>query len=158
MSDQSGSPPFQALFEAALGDYEKQTGISLANHPLAEQLQKCQSVDSITALLQEQTRAFSEFRGNDKIIKSLKIVVSALSKVSATAALGQAIGMVCPRPLVGCLAFLMPIRQSFPPADALHTGLAILLTVRASPFFMRVFVTSMYSRRLRASVTTWMFS
>jgi hypothetical protein len=95
MSDQSGSSPFQALFEYALRDYEKQTGIPLANHPLAEQLQNCQSADSITALLQEQARAYGQFRGSEKINKSLKSVVSALAKVSA-AALGQAIGMVCP--------------------------------------------------------------
>jgi hypothetical protein len=96
MSDQSGSYPFQGLFESALHDYEKQTGIPLANHPLAEQLQNCQSVDSVTALLQEQAQAFSKFRGNDKIIKALKGVVSALSRVSATASLGQVVGMVCP--------------------------------------------------------------
>jgi fungal STAND N-terminal Goodbye domain len=97
MGDQSGSSPFQALFEPALQDYEKQTGITLANHPLAEKLQNCQSVESVTALLQEQARAFSNFRENDKITKSLKSVVSALSRVSATATLGQTIGMVCPR-------------------------------------------------------------
>jgi hypothetical protein len=94
MSDQSGSPPFQALFESALKEYENQTGVPLANHPLAEQLQNCQSVESITSLLQEQAQAFIQFRRSDKIFKSLKSVVSALSKVSATATLGQAIGMV----------------------------------------------------------------
>jgi hypothetical protein len=110
MSDQSGPSPFRSLFESALQDYEKQTGVPLANHPLAEQLQNCQSVESVTALLQEQARAFNEFRGSDKIFKSLKTVVSALSRVSATAAFGQAIGMVCPRPLIGCSSSLMPIR------------------------------------------------
>jgi hypothetical protein len=101
MSDQSGSLLFQALFESALQDYENQTGIPLASHPLAEQLQNCQSVDFVTTLLQEETQAFRKFRGRDKIIKSLKNVVSALSSVSAAASLGQAVGMVCPRPLIG---------------------------------------------------------
>ena len=101
MSDQLGSSRFEALFESALQDYEKQTGISLATHPLAEQLQTCQSVDAVTTLLQEQVRAFSEFRGSDKIIKSLKRIVSALSRVFATATLGQAVGMVCRMPLFG---------------------------------------------------------
>jgi len=114
MSDQSGSSPLQALFESALQDYEKQTGIPLANHhPLAEQLQNCQSIESVSALLQEQAQAFSTFQGSDKIFKSLKSVVSTLSKVSATATLGQAIGMVCPRPLMWCSAAsgsLTPIR------------------------------------------------
>jgi hypothetical protein len=107
MSDHSGPFPFYALFESALQGYEKQTGIPLANHPLAEQLQNCQSVESVTSLLQEQARALSGFRGSDKITKSLKGVVSTLSKVSATATL--AIGMVCPRPPILCFTSLMLI-------------------------------------------------
>ena len=110
MSDQSGSYPFQVLFESALKDYENKTGISLANHPLAEQLQNCQSVDSVTTLLQEQARAFSEIRGSDKIMKLLETVVSGLSKVSAIATLGQDIGMVFPKRFVGCYTSLTPIR------------------------------------------------
>ena len=97
MSDHSGSPLFQVLFESALQDYENQTGISLASHPLAEQLQNSQSVEFVTTLLQEQTRAFRKFRGSEKIIKLLKNVVSALSSITSTAALGQ----VCPMLLMG---------------------------------------------------------
>jgi hypothetical protein len=74
----------------------------LAKHPLAEQFQNCQSVESVTTLLQEQTRAFSDFRGTDKIMKSLKSVVLALSRVSAVAALGPNIGLVCPGLLIRC--------------------------------------------------------
>jgi hypothetical protein len=94
MSDQSGPPRLQVLFEAALQDYEKQTGIVLAKHPLAEQLQNCDSVESVTAVLSEQTQAFSDFRGSDKILKPLKSAVSVLHKLSATADLGQPIGLV----------------------------------------------------------------
>jgi hypothetical protein len=138
MSDQSGLSPFQALFESALQDYENQTGIPLANHPLAERLQDCQSVESVTALLQEQTRAFCKFRGNDRIMNSLKSVVSALSQVSATPALSQAV-MVCRRQPIGCSASLTPTSQSFPPAHAINTGLGILLTVCASFSFLRAY-------------------
>ena len=99
MSHQPGSSRFQALFESALHDCEKKTGIPLANHlakhPLAEQLQNCQSVESVTALLHEQAAAFSKFRGSDKITKPLKSVVSAI------ASLGQDIGFVCPWLLTG---------------------------------------------------------
>ena len=97
MNHQSGSSHFQVLFESALQDYEIQTGIPLVSHPLAQQLQNCQSVESVITLLQEQAQAFIKFRESDKIFKSLKGVVSALSGVSAITALrGQAIGMVCP--------------------------------------------------------------
>jgi hypothetical protein len=106
MNHQSGSFPFQALFESALRDYEIQTGIPLANHPLAQQLQNCRSVESVTALLQEQAQAFDKSQESDKIFKSLKGVVSALTRVSAITAFGQAIGMVCPRQPIGCSTFL----------------------------------------------------
>ena len=110
MSDQSESSRFQTLFAFALQDYEKQTGILLPNHPLAEQLQNCQSVDLITTILQEQARAFSKFRGSDKFMKLLKSVVSVLSRVSAAATLGQDFGLVCPGLLIRSFMSLIPIR------------------------------------------------
>ena len=106
MSDQSGPSRLQVLFEAALQDYEEQTGIVLAEHPLAEQLQICDSVESVAAILREQIQAFSDFRGKDKILKSLKNAVSVLHKLSATADLGRAIGLVRPFARMRCLAGL----------------------------------------------------
>ena len=94
MDDHSGSFRFPLLFEAALQQYEKQTEISLTKHPLAEQLQNCDSVDIVIALLQEQVQAFSEFRGTDRIMKSLKGIVSVLSTLSAVASLSDSIGLV----------------------------------------------------------------
>jgi hypothetical protein len=96
MSDQTAlaSSHLKVLFEAALRDYESQTGIALAKHPLAERLQECHSVDSITAVLHEQTQAFNEFRGKEKVIKLLKNSVSVLYKLSACAKLGEVIGVV----------------------------------------------------------------
>jgi hypothetical protein len=88
MSDPSPSSHFRGLFEAALQDYEKQTGTPLANHPLAEQLQECDSVDAINTVLQEQTRRFTDFRGDGKIMKSLKSTVSILYALSTNTALG----------------------------------------------------------------------
>ena len=95
MSDQPGSSCFRNLFEYALQDYENQTGMSLAKHPLAERLQNCDSNDSLTAVLQEQARAFHEFRGHNRIIKYLKSAVSILSKLSVTTTtLGDTFGLV----------------------------------------------------------------
>jgi hypothetical protein len=53
MGDQLQCSRFRALFESALQDYQKQTGTLLADHPLAHQLQICESVESVTAVLQE---------------------------------------------------------------------------------------------------------
>ena len=87
MSGQSGPSHFQELFEAAFRDYEEQTG-SLANHPLAEKLQSCHSVESVTAVLREQTEASSEIWGKDKVLKPLKNVLSVLHKLSSAPDLG----------------------------------------------------------------------
>jgi hypothetical protein len=109
MSDQSASYHLKVLFEAALHDYERHTGIALAKHPLAERLQECNSVESITAVLHEQTQAFNEFRGKEKVMRLLKNAVSFLHKLSACAKLGQVIGMVHPKVLMGgytCLTLI----------------------------------------------------
>ncbi|KAH9991661.1 hypothetical protein BJV74DRAFT_987712 [Russula compacta] len=97
MDNQSGSSRFQELFETALQDYQHQTGISLPEHPLAQQLQTCNSVESINDVLHQQANASN--------------VVSVLCKLSATAGLGDAVGL------------------SFPPAKVIHSGLAVLLAL-----------------------------
>jgi fungal STAND N-terminal Goodbye domain len=94
MSDQSRSSYSQVLFEAALQHYERQTGIALAKHPFAEQLQSCYSVESVTAVLREQTQAFGQFQETDKVKRLLKNIVSALHKLSAATDFGQAIDLV----------------------------------------------------------------
>ena len=98
MNDQSGPSHFQELLEAAFRDYERQTGKTLANHPLAEKLQSCDFVESVTAVLREQTETSSEIQGKDKVLKPLKNVLSVLHKLSATSTVnfGQDLGLVRP--------------------------------------------------------------
>jgi len=95
MGDQSESTRFRAHFESAFQAYKKETGITLAEHPLAIQLQSCHSVESMTALVQEQASAFNEFRGKDRVIKSVKSTLSILTKLSATASHDDVVGLVC---------------------------------------------------------------
>jgi hypothetical protein len=79
MSQSSSSSTFQALFNAALQDYKDKTGTSLIDHPIAKQLETCESVISITAILQEQAQSFREFRENDgKLMKALNSSVDVL--------------------------------------------------------------------------------
>jgi hypothetical protein len=96
MSDQSGPSHFQELFEAALRDYEMQTGRTLVNHPLAEKLQSCDSVESVTAVLREQTETSGEIRGKDNVLKPLKNVLSVLHKLSSAVNFGRDLGLVRP--------------------------------------------------------------
>ena len=115
MADQLEGPShFQALFEAAFRNYEEQTGKTLANHPLAEKLQSGDSVESVTAVLQEQTEASDEIRGKDKVLKPLKNVISVLHKLSSASVvnLGQDLGLV--RPLV-----LIELQRALPSFSSL---------------------------------------
>jgi hypothetical protein len=88
MSDQSGPSHFQALLEAAFRDYEQQTSQTLANHPLAEKLQSCNSVESVTDVLRGQIETSSEIRGKDKVLKPLKNVLLVLHNLSSDSDLG----------------------------------------------------------------------
>jgi hypothetical protein len=130
MGEQSGSAHFQTLFDSALRAYEKVTGVPLADHPLAAQLQDCHSVESITSLLQQQAKDFSDSRGKSKIMKLIDNTVSILSTLSANTALGGSIGLVRQNTLIGC-SKSNNILQAFPPANAIQAGLAVLLAVCA---------------------------
>jgi hypothetical protein len=76
----------------------------LVNHPFAKQLETCESVDSITAILQEQVQIFQNFRGDDeKLLKSLKSSVDVLYTLSISTVFGEGIGLVRPRSLIWVL-------------------------------------------------------
>jgi hypothetical protein len=94
MADQSGPSLFQTRFELALEYYEIKTRTSLVDHPLAQTLENCHSVESITTLLQDQARKLGEFGGRNRIMKSIRSAVSFLYKLSTTTTLGDDIGLV----------------------------------------------------------------
>jgi hypothetical protein len=134
MGHQSQSSRFRGLFDAALRDYEKTTNVTLANHPISEQLQNCHSVEPIIALLQDQARELGDFPRGDEIMKSIKNTVSVLFVLASTVALGgDATDIVRPKALMGIFHHPMHIPQSFPPPKAIQTALAVLLVVCA-PF------------------------
>ena len=83
MGDRSGSTGtwFRALFEPALQAYEEKTGVTLAEHPLVVQLHSCHSIESVTTVLLGEAQAFSEFRGSNKLMKSINYIVSNLSRL-----------------------------------------------------------------------------
>ena len=98
ISEMEQPSSFRDLFNAALKDYQNQTGNSLVDHPFAKQLESCDSADSITAILQEQAQIFRDFRGDDgKFMKSLKCSVNILYTLSAATG---GIGVVHPKPLI----------------------------------------------------------
>jgi len=92
MANQSGSVSFQSLLESALLRYEKKTGVTLSKHPLALQLQSCNSVEDFNKLLQDKAK---DVRESERIIKSMKTIVSILTPLSSVASLPDTVGMVC---------------------------------------------------------------
>ncbi len=62
MSHPTTSSSFHPLFNAVLQDHGNQTGTKLDEHSIAKQLEKCDTVDSITSFLREQARKFHEFK------------------------------------------------------------------------------------------------
>ncbi|KAI9447127.1 hypothetical protein BJY52DRAFT_1420483 [Lactarius psammicola] len=89
----SASSRFQAIFNAALKSYEKQTKNDLIAHPLASQLQSCDSTSAILAVLQDQVREFDQARsGDERLTNWLNPTVNVLCAFSV--ALGEGFGLV----------------------------------------------------------------
>jgi hypothetical protein len=101
MSQSTSGSSLELLFKAALQDYTRKAEIELDNHPLFKQLEKCDSVDSISSILQEQIDRFHEFRGKDgKITKSLTSTIHVLFALSTSTTLSEAISLVCAKSLI----------------------------------------------------------
>src|SRR5260221_12723894 len=101
MSYSSSSSSFQSLFNAALQKYGDQTGTKLDDHPIAKQLEDCDSLDSITSVLQEHAQRFAKSRGDDgRIMKCLKRTIHVLYTLSTSSVLGEGTALVRPTSLI----------------------------------------------------------
>ena len=132
MSTTSEPSMFESLFQSALEEFEKQTKINLAEHPLAAQLERCNSVQSITELLHDQARTFRQFRANDsKLMTVLNRTAQGLHTLSGIMTVGGAVGFVCRnRGWVLHYLFLTLLLQQVPFVKSIHTGIGVLLSVR----------------------------
>ena len=75
---------FQAIFDAALKSYQKQTKKDLTAHPLASQLQSCDSTNAIIAILQDKIGEFEQAHNSDeRLTKWLNPTVNVLCAFSA---------------------------------------------------------------------------
>jgi fungal STAND N-terminal Goodbye domain len=145
----STSSNFEAIFNAALTEYTKQTGKDLRDHPFASKIDSCDNPDSIIAIFQEQARAFDEFRkGDTKLFRWFKPIIKVLHSLSTNEVLSEGASSV--RSATFAILILNSIPKVFPPAKAVFSGIEILLSVR---FFLltsaQLFVTFRIVRRLR---------
>ncbi|KAF8459969.1 hypothetical protein DFH94DRAFT_849315, partial [Russula ochroleuca] len=104
----TSSSNFQPIFDNALKEYQRRTKKDLLTHPLAAQLQACDSPSSILLLLQQQVQDLDRSQNiNDGLTKWLDPTVNLLYALSDT--LGEGVGLV------------------FSPAKAIFTGVGVLL-------------------------------
>ena len=105
-STSTPSSNFRTIFVAALKAYEKKTKTDLHTHPLAIQMQSCQSSSDILAVLHDKVNEFDQSRThNERLSRWLNPTINVLYAFSAT--LGQGVGLVslnwstpCPPPLI----------------------------------------------------------
>jgi hypothetical protein len=84
---------FQLIFNSALKTYEKRTKKDLLAHPLAAQLQDCDSPSAILAVLQLQVQVFDQSQSrNDRWIRWLDPTVNVLYAFSET--IGEGVSLV----------------------------------------------------------------
>ena len=89
----SSSNHFQLVINNALKAYEKRTKKDLLAHPLASQLQACDSPAAILTILQLQVQGLDQSRsGDDRWTKWLDPTINVLYTFSET--LGEGVGLV----------------------------------------------------------------
>jgi len=90
----SPASDFHSIINNALEAYEKHTKKNLLSHPLAEQLQTCNSPGAVLLVLQQQVQESNQFKsGNEALTKWLDPTVKVL--YAFTNALGEGVGLVC---------------------------------------------------------------
>ena len=125
----TSSSNFQAIFNNALKVYERRTKKDLLAHPLAAQLQTCDSYCSILSVLQQQVQELNQSQSsNEKLTKWLDPTVKVLYTFSET--LGEGVSLVCPVISESEICILILIFQVFSPAKAIFAGIGVLLSVR----------------------------
>ena len=91
-SASTSSSNFQAIFYAALKAYEKKTKKDLIAHPLAAQLQACNSPGDILAVLQGKVNELDQSRSADERLSQwLNPTINVLYSFSATLGAGVAL-------------------------------------------------------------------
>jgi hypothetical protein len=90
----SSSSSFHSIINNALEAYEKRTKKNLLSHPLAGQLQTCNSPGAILLVLQQQVREINQSQSGDEMLtKWLNPTVNVL--YAFTEALGEGVCFVC---------------------------------------------------------------
>jgi hypothetical protein len=128
-STSTSSSNFRTIFVAAIQAYEKKTKTDLHTHPLATQIQSCNSSSDILAVLHDKVNEFDKSRShNERLSSWLSPTINVLYAFSST--VGQGVGLVSPNGSnLRTLRPLIPL-QIFSPANVISAGIGILFLVR----------------------------
>jgi hypothetical protein len=144
----SSSSNFELIINNALDKYTKRTNNDLLAHPLAAQLQSCDSPRAILAVLQQQLQGPDQSRSSDeRWSRWLDPTINVLYTLSSTVG---AVGLVCRRTELVWICTLIFIWQAFSPVTVIFAGIGVLLSVCILlDHFVRTIVTPTYLRRPR---------
>ena len=153
------SPPSQStlrsnldsIFNSALQTYKKKTGKDIASHPLATELQSCDSPNAILVVLRRQVPSLDRSKDSDeRIAKCLVPIINVVYTFSAT--LGEGVGLV----IITILSLrrfctLTAASKVFSPAKIIFSGIGVLLLVGHFHITLWPTLTCTFIRRLKMS-------
>jgi fungal STAND N-terminal Goodbye domain len=121
---------FDSIFNSALQAYKRKTGNDITSHPLANELQSCDSPDAILTVLRRQIPSFDQSQSDHEgFTKYLMPTVNVLYTFSAV--LGEGVGLVgIATPSLLRIRGLTFISQVFSPGKVIFAGIGVLLLVR----------------------------
>jgi hypothetical protein len=149
-SSSSSSSNFQLIIDEALDTYKTRTKMDLREHPLADQLQICDSPRAILTVLQQQAQETKQSRSIDgRRTKWLDPTVKVLHFFVKV--LGVAGGPVCLRICTSLeICSLIFMWQVLPSSNLIFAGIGELLSVCILINFARAIVTHTSFRQLKA--------
>jgi hypothetical protein len=147
----SSSSNFQLIINNALNKYKKRTKNDLLSHPLAVQLQNCNSPSAIFVILQEQLQGLDQSQSADeRWTKWLDPTVNVIYAFSSI--LGAGVGLVCIRTNTCLRSALSFISQLFSPGSVIFAGVGVLLSVCIiTNFVWAIIIILTHLRQLRMS-------
>ncbi|KAH9056813.1 hypothetical protein EDB87DRAFT_1579093 [Lactarius vividus] len=126
-STSAPSSNFRIMFVAALKEYEKKTKTDLHIHPLATQLQSCESSSDILAVLHDKVNEFDRSKSrNGRLSSWLGPTINVLFTFSVT--LGDGVGLASLNWLTRILS-VPNFSQIFSPAKLISAGVGVFLSV-----------------------------
>ncbi|KAH9028671.1 hypothetical protein EDB85DRAFT_1867732, partial [Lactarius pseudohatsudake] len=132
----ASSRNFRTIFVASLKAYEKKTKTDLLTHPLATQLQSCNSSSDVLAVLHDKVNEFDQSRSpNERLSSWLNPTINVLYAFTAT--LGEGVGLVTSSWSLYGTIFNYGFGQAAKDVDASQEALADLFE-RIENFFTRL--------------------